>query len=125
MTTQIIEINEMPIELQLPPIAVGADYSFTIEIEDDNDQAQPTTDWEMKITARDGGPNGEELFTLDTLDGIVHTPSIGRFVVNISHTITSALGVTKAYWDCQITDQEGKITYPFIGAWDVISTVTR
>lgn len=119
-----ILIDEMPVSITLPPIKVGADYSFTLEFEDDNEEPKDTTDWVMEIAGREV-PNGAELFHLEIDSGITHTPSLGRFIIKISNTITTDLTVTKVYWDCKVTDNNDEITYPVQGIWDVVGSVTR
>ena len=126
MTQQTtIEFDELPIVLDLPPVKKGADYSFTIEMLDDNDAAKDTTGWTMQVTGRDAGANGDELFSLTVGDGITHTPSQGRFVVKIAKTITATLPATRIVWDCAVTDSNGDVSYPFEGTLQILPSVTR
>jgi hypothetical protein len=111
--------------LDLPPIKVGSDYEFTIEILDDNEAAQDTTNWTMELKGRTPNANGEEVFSLSVSSGITHTPAEGKFAVKISNAITSLFNVSKIVWDVKITDSNGDITFPFEGTFTVLATVTR
>lgn len=121
----VVDIEELPITLDLAPIKVGSDYTFTIEIEDDNGDPQNTTGWDMEIAARASGVNGPEIFRLALANGITHTAPIGRFAVKISHDTTSNITVSRLYWDCKIIDSNGDVTFPFEGIWEVKQAVTR
>ena len=123
--TQILEIDQLPITLDLPPIKIGSDYEFTIELLDDNEASLDTTDWTMEIKGRSPNANGEEVFSLGVSTGITHTPAEGKFVVKIANSITSLFNVSKIVWDVKITDANDDITYPFEGTFTVLDTVTR
>jgi len=123
--TQILEIDQLPITLNMPPIKVGQDYEFTIYLLDDNEEAQDTTSWSMAIKGRANHANGEEVFSLTITAGITHTPAEGKFAVKISDTLTSAIDVKTVVWDCKITDANGDITFPFEGTFNILETVTR
>lgn len=123
--TQVITTDVLPITLDLPPIKIGQDYEFTIEMLDDNDDPRDTTDWTMQIKGRENNANGEEVFNLTVGSGITHTPAAGKFQIKISDTITSTFNVSKIAWDCLVTDANGDKTFPFEGMFDILESVTR
>jgi len=123
--TQVLDIDQLPITLDLPPIKVGQDYEFTIEILDDNEAPQDTTDWTMEMKGRTPNANGEEAFSLSVGAGITHTPAEGKFVVKIANTVTSLFNVSSIVWDVKITDANSDVTFPFEGTFSVLETVTR
>ena len=125
MSTQVITTDELPITLQLPPIKIGQDYEFTIEMLDDNDATQDTTGWTMQIKGRENNANGEEVFDLTIGSGITHTPAVGKFQIKISDTLTALFTVSKVAWDCLVTDANGDKTYPFEGVFTILESVTR
>lgn len=124
-TTNEVVIDELPIELNLPPIVAGADYEFSLQILDDNDAAQDTTGWDMTIKGRATDVNGEVVFTLTVGSGITHTPAQGKFDIKITDTVSASLNIPYVSWDCKITDADGDITYPFEGVFKVKQPVTR
>lgn len=125
MTDIEITTDELPITLDLPPIKCGSDYQFSIQILDDNDDPVNTTGWDMEIKGRSHSVNGTELFDLTTAVEITHTPASGLFTILIDNTITSALTVSKVYWDCKVTDDGDLVTFPFEGVFDILQAVTR
>lgn len=122
---QILEIDQLPITLDMPPIKPGQDYPFTIEILDDNEEPENTTGWTMAIKGRANNANGDEVFSLTVSNGITHTPASGKFDIKIPDTTTTNFKVNKIVWDVKITDANGDITYPFEGTFTVLETVTR
>jgi hypothetical protein len=122
-----ITVDELPITLDLPPIMTGSDYEFSIQMLDDNEDAQDTTSWTMTIMGRAGGANGELLFTLTSSPsaGITMTAGTGSFVVKIADAITTTIKVSKVYWDCKVVDASSDVTFPFRGVLDIIQAVTR
>lgn len=124
-TTQVIDIDQLPITLDLPPIKIGQDYEFTIEILDDNEDPKDTTSWAMAIKGREGHANGAEVFSLTIGSGITHTAALGKFQVKLADTVTALFNTHKIAWDCKITDANGDITFPFEGTFTVLDTVTK
>ena len=116
---------EMPIELELPAIKPGADWSWTFYVQDDNDAAINTTGYNFQMIGRDK-VGGKTVFEISTTNGkSTMTAASGKFVQKLTATETAAIDVKQIVWDCLLTDNLGGVTPIFQGIQLPIKVLDR
>lgn len=120
-------IDNMPVELELPPIKPGADWEWTFYIEDDNGNPVNTTGYMFSMVGK-ARVNGAQVFVISTANGkCVMSASVGKFACKLPASETALLNERSIVWDCLLRDGAGGVTPLFQGVnipIEVLNAVT-
>ena len=123
-TTEVIEtIETADLSDWFPDIKPGADWKWTLEVQDDNGDVQDTTGWDCACKVKNKA-NGETKASLTVGSGITHTTGQGQFDFAITDTQTAALDCNQVEFDVLLTDDTGEKTIPVKATVDVAEVIT-
>lgn len=117
-------IDEQPLTLKLPTISPGADWTWSFQVLDDNDDPVNTTGYTARMHLRPT-PNGELVKELTTSSGITNSTATGTFTILYPDTETDDINHTKLVWDLYLTDNSGLVSCILAGTVQVRTRVTK